>query len=63
MDAVSKEAGILASLRHPNIVTFYGMWENKDEELSSWTRVHTRARARCPRTRGTCMRTCLRFGR
>lgn len=37
IDAVSKEARILASLRHPNIVTFYGMWEHLDVELStSW---------------------------
>ena len=36
IEAVSKEARILASLRHPNIVTFYGMWEHLDVELSTW---------------------------
>lgn len=41
IDAVSKEAHILASLRHPNIVTFYGMWEHLDAELCKCT-------IRCP---------------
>ncbi len=32
MEEFNREASLLSSLNHPNVVHFYGIWKNNDEQ-------------------------------